>query len=33
MMLPWRDRDALVIDNSDLSVEATSLHIVRDLEG
>jgi hypothetical protein len=32
MMLPWRDRDVLVIDNSDLSLEQTARQIVNDLE-
>jgi predicted kinase len=32
MMLPWRDRDVLVIDNSDVSVEQTVRQIVNDLE-
>jgi chloramphenicol 3-O-phosphotransferase len=32
MMLPWRERDVLVIDNSDLSLEQTARQIVNDLE-
>jgi chloramphenicol 3-O-phosphotransferase len=32
MMLPWRDRHVLVIDNSDLSLEQTARQIVNDLE-
>jgi hypothetical protein len=32
MMLPWRNHDVLVVDNSELSVEETTRHIADDLE-